>query len=58
MIAHVADRIAQLEQENADLREQLRQVLADIGHGGNKKCGDNQVSSHTIEQIYKTGLSV
>ena len=36
-------------EELARLRDIIEQMLAEIGHGGNKYCGDNRLTSGTVD---------
>jgi hypothetical protein len=38
-------------EEKARLRYAVEQALADTGYGGNKHCGDNTLTPHTVELL-------
>jgi hypothetical protein len=35
--------------EISQLRAIIEQMLDETGHGGNKRCGDNKLTAHTVE---------
>ena len=45
----LSNHLVEIAIEISRLRAIIEQMLSETGHDGNKRCGDNKLTAHTVE---------